>query len=72
MTTSDVKSSMIDSVSYDGKDKMRVKFVKGSEYEYSIKPELYSEFASTFLTDDSTGKFFAKNIRQLPARKISK
>ncbi len=68
----DVKSSMIDSVHYDGKDKMRVKFKKGDEYEYSVKPELYSKFYDTFQSDDSTGKFFIKHIRQLPAKKVSK
>ena len=73
MSDQPVKSSMIESVSYDGKGLMKVKFVKGAEYEYpDVKPELYNEFSSTFQTDASTGKFFAKNIRHLKNRKVGK
>lgn len=66
-----IKSSNLKQAEYDGSDKLTVEFKNGTSYEYTgVKPEVYSKFEATFQTDDSSGKFFAKNIRSLPAKKL--
>lgn len=66
-----IKSSNLKSANYDGKSKAIVEFKNGGLYEYEgVKPEVFTEFEKTFQTDDSSGKFFMKNIRPLKFQKL--
>lgn len=66
-----IKSSNLQEAHYDGKDKMTLRFKKSGLYEYSgVTLELYQKFAATFQTDDSSGQFFGRNIRQLSYKKL--
>lgn len=65
-----IKSSNLIEASHDGADKCQVRFKNGL-YEYEgVSAKLYSEFAATFQTEDSSGKFFNAHIRNLKSRKI--
>ena len=56
-----VKSSYIDGVAYDeAKKELQVKFTNGTIYKYFVVPE--SAYVSLLLAE-STGKFFAKEIK---------
>lgn len=65
-----IKSSNLLEASYDGSDKLQIRFKNGL-YEYEgVKPETYKDFEATFQTEASSGQFFAKNIRPLKYRKV--
>ena len=61
-----VLSSFIDGAHYDATSKtMRVKFKSGKEYEYANVPsESYGDFAKTFQSKESSGKFLNSKLKQ--------
>ena len=63
------KSSYIAGVGYDpGNQELQVKFTNGTIYKYFVVPE--SAYVSLLLAE-STGKFFAKEIKgQFSGRKV--
>jgi hypothetical protein len=67
---SSIKSSNLVAARHDGKDKCQVQFKNGT-YEYEgVSPEMYAQFEATFQTEESSGKFFQKNIRPLKFKKL--
>jgi hypothetical protein len=72
MRFTEVESSNLSAVAYDGIDTLHVRFKSGDLYEYKgVTPELYGNFAATFDSEESTGSFLNLNIKNLPYTKIS-
>jgi hypothetical protein len=69
-----IASSNLDGAKYDPTSKtLTVKFKSGGVYEYADVPsDIYDNFAATFQTKDSSGKFFLKHVKGFPFKKVSK
>lgn len=77
MRTVSVKSSVISSVSHDPKrESIIVAFRNGVSYEYKARPDAdppddIKLIFLSFISADSAGEFFAKQVRnKLPFRKL--
>lgn len=67
-----VQSSNIVAAGFDAESETcRIQF-KNGVYEYpNFPPDLWAKFSATFQTSESSGKFFAANIRTMQFKKIS-
>lgn len=64
------KSGFIIGYQYDGGNKIVLSFKNGKTFEYEGEPKVLQGFVDTADTEDSSGAYFGKNIKNLPSKEI--